>query len=416
MSSDEDPTLSLSPIRDADWLDAGRIRRVCLILLIAYCAGIAALLATSHEGLDWKGRPLGTDFSNVWSAGVMAVDGRAAEAYDPQRQHAQQKHIFDDPEVPFYGWHYPPFFLALASILALVPYTLSWLVWMAATMPLYLAVLWQVLPGRLAILAGAAFPAVFINFTHGQNGFLTASLLGAGLLFLRRNETAAGMFLGLLAYKPQFGLLIPLALACGGYWRAFFSASVTVIGLVAVSLLLFGPSVWLAFVEFSGFTQTIVLEAGSTGWEKIQSLFSTVRMWGGGVQVAYTVQGLLAAACVGVVTWLWWTKVEFELRAAALIVCSLLATPYLMDYDLMALAMAIVFYTGLCLRKGFAPYEKSLLAAAWLSPLLTRAVAEYTLVPFSLILMLLMLALIIKRTHVAASTRPTVLSVDPRAI
>jgi hypothetical protein len=71
-------------------------------------------------------------------------------------------------------------------------------------------------------LAAASLPAVFINIAHGHNGFLTAALFGGGLLLLERREMLAGILFGLLCYKPQFGVLIPLALAAGGVCGARF--------------------------------------------------------------------------------------------------------------------------------------------------------------------------------------------------
>ena len=58
-----------------------------------------------------------------------------------------------------------------------------------------------------------AFPAVFVNLGHGHNGFLTAALIGFALLWLDRRPVVAGILFGLLAYKPQFGLMIPLVLS-----------------------------------------------------------------------------------------------------------------------------------------------------------------------------------------------------------
>src|SRR6202023_3344335 len=86
----------------------------------------------------------------------------------------------------------------------------------------------------------AAFPAIFVNLGHGQNGFLTAGLLGAALLSLPRRPLLSGILFGLLAYKPQFGLLIPIALLAGGQWRATISAGLTVVALMTVATLAFG--------------------------------------------------------------------------------------------------------------------------------------------------------------------------------
>ena len=91
------------------------------------------------------------------------------------------------------------------------------------------------------------------------------------------------MLIGLLAYKPQFGVLIPIALLAGGAGRTIGAAAATVAALVAVSFAMLGGGVWHAFADSMKFTQTVVLEQGGTGWEKIQSIFSAARMWGAGV-------------------------------------------------------------------------------------------------------------------------------------
>ena len=218
-------------------------------------------------------------------------------------------------------------------------------------------------------------------------------------MLLRNRQVAAGVLIGLLAYKPQFGVLIPLALIAGGYWRAFFSASVTVIILLGFSTLLFGIEIWAAFFESSHFTRTIVLETGETGWEKIQSLFSALRMWGAPLPLAYGAQGVLFAALAGGTIWLWRSEAAFEIKAAGLIITSLLATPYAMDYDLMAFAPAIAFLASVGLKNGFRGYEKLILAFAWMSPLITRASAEFVMIPAGLIAMLLLLAMVANRAR-----------------
>jgi alpha-1,2-mannosyltransferase len=52
---------------------------------------------------------------------------------------------------------------------------------------------------RDSVIAALAFPAVFVNLTHGHNGFLTASLFTGALLCLDARPWLAGMLFGLLA-------------------------------------------------------------------------------------------------------------------------------------------------------------------------------------------------------------------------
>ena len=146
------------------------------------------------------------------------------------------------------------------------------------------------------LLLAVAFPAVFVNLGHGHNGFLTAALFGAALVTLDRRPIVAGILFGLLAYKPQFGVLIPLVLIASGRWRCFAAAAATVALFALATTLAFGADVWDAFLASTRFTRIVVLEQGDTGWHKIQSVFSWVRMWGGSIALAYAVQGAVTVA------------------------------------------------------------------------------------------------------------------------
>jgi Glycosyltransferase family 87 len=145
------------------------------------------------------------------------------------------------------------------------------------------------------------------------------------------------------------------------------------------------------------FTQTVVLEQGDTGWEKIQSVFSAARMWGAGVHLAYAAQIALALMLAASLAWLWHSDAAFELKASALATGSLLATPYVLDYDLVVLAVGIAFFARHGLSRGFRPFEISLLAAAWIVPLLSRGIAGVTGVPLGLLLLLAFYAFTLRR-------------------
>jgi len=378
------------------WLTASRIRGYSMILIALALAALAALLATSNGLNDYQGRPLGTDFSNVYAAGKYVLEGKPAAPYDWPLQHKKEREIFGE-QTPFYGWHYPPIFLFLAAALALLPYLAALALWQFSTLALCLAAIRAILPRAGVFLPALAYPAVLINLAHGHNGFLTAALIGGGLYLLNRKPVAAGILLGLLIYKPQFGVLIPLALAAGGYWRAFLAAGVTVLALCAASYFVFGIETWNAFRESMTLTREIVLEKGDTGFHKIQSVFAAVRLFGGPAGLAYAAQGIVFVTVAAFVFRLWRGNNAFALKAAALIAGSMLATPYLLDYDLMIAAPAIAFLAAHGLNKGFAAYEKSLLAFVFVAPLLTRAIAEHTLLPLGLIAVLLLFSIAIKQ-------------------
>ena len=391
-------------VRSGRWLTAERARGYSLILLAVYAVAALGWIALSDGLIDRNGKPLGTDFSNVYAAGTLIWQGRPAEAYEPARQHAAEQAVFDGREVPFYGWHYPPFFFAIAFLVAAVPYGFGLSLWLMASLAAYLAAMRAILPRPETWLVALAFPAVFINIGHGQNGFLTAALLGGALHLLDRRPWLAGVLIGLLAYKPQFAALIPIALVAGGRWSTIGAAAATVAALVAISLATLGAGVWHAFADSMTFTRTVVLEQGDTGWEKIQSVFSAARMWGAGVHTAYAIQAVLTLTLAASLAWLWHSDAAFELKAAALAAGSLLATPYVLDYDLVVLAVAIVFFARHGLRHGFQSYDISLLAAAWMAPLLARGVAGSIGIPLGLIAVLGLYVLIVRRAVIARTS------------
>jgi alpha-1,2-mannosyltransferase len=404
-------------LRTGIWLTRERVRLVTLALLIAATLGAAFVAATSDGLNDRFGRPLGTDFSNVYAAGGYVLEGNAAAPYDPHKQYEREQAIFG-ADTQFYGWHYPPFFLGLAALLATMPYWLALLLWQGVTLGFYLIAMRAVLTppdgggrslvgDKLWLLLALAYPAVFINLGHGHNGFLTAALFAGALALIDRRPLIAGILFGLIAYKPQFGLLIPLVLVASGRWRVFLSAAVTVAALALAVTLAFGIDVWAAFFASTRFTRDVVLEQGGTGWYKIQSVFSWVRMWGGGIDLAYAAQGVVTLAIAATLAWLWRGRESFAMKAAALLVGTVLATPYVLDYDLMLLAPAIAFLTVDGMRRGFAPWDKTMLAALWLLPLVARSIAQATLIPLAVPLLLLLFVVLLRRAISESGLTPT---------
>jgi len=391
---------ALESLRAGTLLTPERLKLIPAAFLLGFAAAILSLALSAHGASDFKGRPLGTDFSNIYAAGRYVQEGAPTAPFDPVQQERQERKIFG-PATPFYGWHYPPFFLLVAAPLATLSYLPALFVWQAVSFALYLmamALLLRGAPGLRArdwLLPAIAYPAVFVNLTHGHNGFLTAALMAAALALLDKRKVLAGICFGLLVYKPQFGLMIPLVLAATGRWRTFAAAAATVIAQAALVTLLFGPGVWTAFLASTHFTRTVVLEEGGTGFYKIQSVFAWVRMWGGPVAFAYIVQGAVTLIAGFFLVRLWRSDARFALKGAALCLAAILATPYSLDYDMMVLAPAIALLAMDGLEHGFPPYWKTALAALWLVPILTRSFADATFIPLGVPAMLMMFALVV---------------------
>jgi len=378
-----------------EWLTPPLVTFTAVMMIGGTLASLIFLFATATGTLDRLARPLGTDFSSFWTAGRMALEGRASLAYDWTAHSAMQKqtHGID----MFFPWSYPPSFLLVAAPVAALPYVPALLVWQSASMLAALAAFRAILPQNYALLFAFAFPGVLVCVGHGQTGFLTGALLAGGVLALPRHEIWAGVLFGLLAYKPQFGLLIPFVLLAGGHWRAIASATVTVLATVAVTTALWGWPVWQAFIDSIHLTQKIVFETGNTGFEKFQSIFAWVGLWGGSLKLSYGLQGIVTLFVLLSTVWIWRSPVPHRLKGAALLTGVLLSSPYVLDYDLPVFGLALAFFAAHGMERGFQPWEKTAIAAAWIMPVATREVSRLTYVPIGFLALAAIFLLILHR-------------------
>jgi hypothetical protein len=208
------------------------------------------------------------------------------------------------------------------------------------------------------------FPMVFNNTLVGQNGFLTAALIGGTLYLMPARPVLSGICLGLLSYKPQYGLLFPIVLIAASQWTVFFTAGIVAIGVAFASWLAFGTESWQAFFHWMPMFSQAFLTEGKATWWKLQSLFSMVRYLGGTEQMAWAFQWVLTAAVAVVLALMWRSRVSYSVKAAALAIGTLLTTPYLFMYDMMVLAVPVAFLMRIGLKSGFRSYELPVLGCA----------------------------------------------------
>jgi hypothetical protein len=296
----------------------------------------------------------------------------------------------------WYGWHYPPPFLLIAAALATMPYLVALSLWQAGTLLPFAAMIRRFTGRREAWLFVLAAPVSLVCVMHGHNGFLTALLLGGGLILLERKPFAAGLVLGCLVYKPQFALVLPLLLIALWNWRAIAGAAASSLGLIGITMALWGWPVWQAFLDSLPLTRRIVIEEGRTGWEKIMSPFAAVRSWGGSVEFAYALQAVFTVVAIAVTLWLA-RKARPDVRNAAVTAAVLISTPYVLDYDFVVLLTGVAFLWRDAARNGWLPWEKSALALIWVAPLFARNLAAITLIPLGLLTTILMLVLAARR-------------------
>jgi len=293
---------------------------------------------------------------------------------------------------------YPPIFLLIIAPLAALPYLPGLFIWQIGSLIGVACALRPVLRDRHAIFIALASPLSAMTLGNGQNALLTAGLLCAGLALLERRPTIAGMLLAGLSFKPQLALVIVPLLLFTGNWRAVVAATGTIAVLSAISLALWGPASWLAFIHASGVAR-FLLETGDYGLHKSASLFSMMRQWGAPLSLSYAVQACGAAAAV-LLIWKLRRAPAYLLYAA---VCAgvALTTPYLMDYDMASVGIGAAFFYAFARAGQFLPYERSALAFIWAAPWFSRPAAEYLALPLGPIATALLLVLIVRRASAA---------------
>ena len=336
----------------------------CFVLFVINASYFPAAYFSHWWIYDPNGLGIPTDFVNVWAAGRLVLEGHPAQAYDWDIQKQVELALLRQDFPGYFAWHYPPPFLFVASFLAQFPYSVAFIGWVSASFVPYLAMMRAIVGRTFGLLLAAAFPMVFNNTLVGQNGFLTASLIGGTLYLMPARPILAGVCLGLLTYKPQYGLLFPVVLIAASQWTVFFTAGVTAVVMAFASWLAFGTESWQAFFHWMPMFSQAFLTEGKATWWKLQSIFSLVRYLGGTEQLAWIFQWILTASVAAALAVMWRSRISYSLKAAALATGTLLTTPYLFMYDMMVLAIPVAFLVRIGLKSGFRPYEFPALACA----------------------------------------------------
>jgi arabinofuranan 3-O-arabinosyltransferase len=335
------------------------------------------------------------DFTRFWVAGWQALHGETASL----QGHAAFKEVQDSTagigRSPYSVLSYPPTFTLVLVPLAMLPYVAAFLTWESATLVSCIAVVYLIVRRQPAISLALASPFAAWNFLIGQNGFLTASLLGASLLLFERRPVLAGVFIGCLTYKPQFGILLPVALIAARQWRACVSAAVTAIFLVAASAAAFGVDGWAAVPQalFAEGRETMLV---SPDWGfLLQTVYGLILVLHGGAALAWLAQGA-ATAGVGVIVWLVWrSPARYALKAATLSTAALMATPYAFAYDLAAIAIPVAFLASDQIRCGLLRGEQTTMITLFVASLAIIPAAGKA--PVGAIILVALLCLILRR-------------------
>ncbi|WP_379921393.1 glycosyltransferase family 87 protein [Erythrobacter sp. R86502] len=386
-------------ILKAEWLGPERARGYLLLLALVNAATLVFLLVTARDGIDRNGFLIGTDFISFWTSGRMLM--RGAEVYDTLAHVAAQREFYTIPG-EYTAFFYPPSFLPFVWPLGLMPYFPALAAWLLVTGAAWLIAMrgWFSaldLKGPAPVLI-AAFPPVIVTLTHGQTSFLVAALLAGGLLLFGRRPWLAGVLIGLATIKPQLGLLVPVALLASGQWRSIVGAGVAAIGLAAFTAFAFGPQVW---GDWFTITQTAgsAADSGSIGFAKMVSPFAGLRLVGVPSGLAIALQACVTLGVAAMVAWACWRR-RFTPGMGALVLAGApLATPFVLDYDLVLSAVPLAYLFARARADAFENGERITIAVVFASVAFARPLAINAGVPIMPLLLAALFVLVWRRVR-----------------
>ena len=406
------PSISLGP--------QGR-RRLTLYAWVILAIQVLGLLIWSVRFYlldDWTAPMVGIDFPVFWSATQVTIEHGVAAIFSPQWMFPMEEALRHD--AGYYSpWPYPPTFLLAVFPLGLLSFGYALILYFELGVFAYGAMLAKIARkiDRLWLPLLAAFPGVSVAIGLGQNSLFTVAAAGAALALLETGSGLAGVCIALLAIKPQFGILFPLALICGRHWKVLGVSAFCTLAFVGITTAVFGREAWDAFfAAFPVFRRIIVEDGGHLVWIGMPTVFSWGRAFGLSVSAAYVAHGLVALPAVLMMSVLWVKRARFELRAVSFVAATLLMQPYIMFYDLVWLILPILFLMRDAKVKALNRMEWVVLAAAWLAPAqgilaayLAKSLGLYLQIVPAVLLALL--AIVMRRHFASASAQSHVFQV-----
>ena len=350
------------------WWTVDRVTVFARSLAIFECAMFVFFAAGTHGLIVPLDGPTTTDFVSFYAAGTLTDAGHAGSVYERFAHHAAEQQA-TAPGIAYNYFYYPPVYLLLCGLLGVFPYLLAFCLFQAMTLLPCLIAARSILP-QTRLVVFLAFPAVFWTMGTGQNAFLSAGLFAFATILIDRRPWLAGLLLGCLCYKPHFGLLIPIALIAGAHGRAFAGAALSVVGLIGLSVLLFGAETWQAFFTAAAAAQPIYA-TNMIDMSGLTSPFGAAISLGASANAGFLAQGLASIAVMAAVAVVWRSGASLPVRAAVLIAGTPLAVPIVMFYDLMLDGAAMLWLMRAARDRGCPAWHRPVLAVLFLLPILS---------------------------------------------
>ena len=359
-------------------------RRFMVLIVICGVFGLGGWIVYAYA---LRGQ-IGED-GMVFHTAVRAwIEGNLSQVYDGEWLTQQINSRFAawlTKPIALHPWVYPPSFLLLLLPFGYLPFGIAFfLAETAGFAAIAVAACSRVSARRVMFFSLVLSPATAANVLLGQNAFLTGALLTGGAGLLRRSPLLAGVLLGLLSYKPQFFIMVPVLLVAGRHWRTAIMTGITAATLALGSLTLFGVQPWHSWVGLitgrSGLFHDWVAEARVKGMS-VYACAITFGMSSANANIVQTVAIIVAATSV---YFAFSAAIRDNLRIAILLAATFLAAPHAANYDAILLSVAAILVLSAAYEERVKLGGSLLAATIWLCPLFNppAAFAVGVITPF----------------------------------
>jgi len=342
-------------------LTQSRIRAHAIILAVCLW-GVCAVDYATPGIFDRAGTIKFQDFIQFPIAARLIAQGRASELYnDRVLADGIRAIVGRDTTVHlqyFYGPQVALPFIPLGRFSFLVQAG----IWVMLSLLMYFAcvyLLWKACPAlrpyrALVALCAIAYPPLFHFFVRGQvSAVVLVCFTAACLAFLARREWLAGIALGLLVFKPQFLVAVPLVLLLAQAWKAFAGLALSAGAQLAFAFLYFGPPVMRAYISVllhsAGRPSTTELLYSPIQMHSLRTFWELLISWPLGVGILYALSSIVV---VGMAAAVWKSSAPRPLRFSALILASVLVNPHIYVYDLLVLVPVFLLLADRALEHG----------------------------------------------------------------
>ncbi|WP_050424593.1 glycosyltransferase family 87 protein [Bradyrhizobium tropiciagri] len=314
----------------------------------AYISGILALLAVAivvkavwfaQVGLG-QGREL-IDFTAFYITAKLVWLGTVDQAYQFARLIVIQREVSGGRD-GFMPWTYPPQFSLLLAPFALIPVGIAYLLFAGSTLTLYLATLRRLAGDNFVLVLMIFFPTIGTTLACGQNGLLTAGLIGTVCLFFEKRPALAGAALGLMIIKPHLAVAFAVYAVLRRSWIVVMTAAAVVLISSAICTAVFGVDIWSAFLQ-SVRDSSAFLEHGNYPMHRMISIYAALRTAGLSASAAFVAQGVVAVLALAMVLIAAYRPMPARERLGLVAIVSVCISPYAYDYDF------LIFSVGLAL-------------------------------------------------------------------